>query len=82
MDEIPWDRVIQMHVAGHTENDNGTLLDTHDHIVKKAVWELYQQAWHKTGGVTTILEWDDNFLSFEDTWAEALKALPYQLDAE
>lgn len=78
LDAIPWERVIQVHVAGHTEQDDGTILDTHDHHVKPEVWELYRHVHERTGGVSTILEWDAGFLSFEETLAEANKAKAYQ----
>lgn len=68
---LPMDRVIQVHVAGHTEMPDGTILDTHDHAPKSEVWELYRHVYQATGGVSTILEWDANFLSFEETLAEA-----------
>lgn len=70
---VPLDRVIQIHLAGHT--DKGThVLDTHDNRVRDEVWAIYADVYPRTGGVSTLLEWDDNFLSFEDTWQEALKA--------
>jgi len=75
---IPYDRVIQVHVAGHSTRPNGTLLDTHDHQVRPEVWALYAYVHRRTGGVSTILEWDDHFLSFEETVAEALIAKEYQ----
>ncbi len=74
MRHMPYERVLQVHVAGHSELENGTILDTHDHHVKDQVWELYRHVDEQVGGVSTILEWDDHFLSFEDTLAEALKA--------
>ncbi|MCB1113401.1 MAG: DUF692 domain-containing protein [Chlamydiia bacterium] len=77
VNNIPMDRVIQIHLAGHV--DKGThCLDTHDQHVCDEVWKLYGEVWPRTKGVSTLLEWDDNFLSFEDTWAEALKAKAYQ----
>lgn len=76
--EIPWERVIQVHVAGHTVRDDGSILDTHDHHVADPVWELYQHAYERTGGVATLLEWDDRFLPLADTIAEADKARAYQ----
>jgi len=79
MYHIPWERVIQVHVAGHKNQPNGTVLDTHDNQVIDTVWELYRYAVEQTGGVSTILEWDENFLSFPETWAEACKAERYQL---
>ena len=74
---VPLDKVIQMHVAGHKECGD-YLLDTHDHPVKQTVWELYRHVYMKTGGVSTLLEWDANFLSFEETWAHAKEAKKYQ----
>lgn len=77
VNNIPMDRVIQIHLAGHI--DKGThCLDTHDQHVCDEVWKLYGEVWPRTAGVSTLLEWDDNFLSFEDTWNEALKAKAYQ----
>jgi uncharacterized protein (UPF0276 family) len=75
--KIPVERVLQIHLAGHT--DKGThVLDTHDSPVTDEVWRLYGQIYPLTGGVSTLLEWDDNFLSFEETWKEALKAKEFQ----
>lgn len=80
-ENIPLERVLQIHLAGHT--DKGThCLDTHDEPVCDKVWELYGEVYSLTGGVSTLLEWDDNFLSFEDTWKEALKAKAFQKSLE
>lgn len=74
---IPFERVIQIHLAGHM--DKGSyLLDTHDDFVTDAVWKIYGEVYPKTKGVSTLLEWDDNFLSFDATWKEALKAKEFQ----
>lgn len=74
---IPMDRVLQIHLAGHTDYD-AYVLDTHDDFVRDEVWALYAKIYPMTGGVSTLLEWDDNFISFEDTWKEALKAKKFQ----
>ena len=80
-ENIPIERVLQIHLAGHT--DKGTYcIDTHDEPVCDKVWELYGEVYKLTGGVSTLLEWDDNFLSFEDTWKEALKAKAFQKSLE
>jgi len=75
---IPYERVLQVHVAGHSELPDGLLLDTHDNYVEEQVWELYRTVHARTGGVTTVLEWDAEFLSFEETLAEAMKAKEIQ----
>ncbi len=74
---LPLERVIQIHLAGHS--DYGThLLDTHDNFVCDAVWEIYAEVYPQTRGVSTLLEWDEHFISFEQTWKEALKAKQFQ----
>ena len=64
IDSIPVERVVQFHLAGHS--DHGThLLDTHDHPVCDAVWTLYDRAVRRFGRVSTLIEWDDNIPDFE-----------------
>lgn len=74
---LPLDRVIQIHLAGHT-NHGRYLIDTHDHPVCDEVWEIYRQVYLKTQGVSTLLEWDDEFIPFDKTWEHALKAKEFQ----
>ncbi len=66
-------RVCQIHLAGHTDK-GAYVLDTHDNYVRDEVWDLYQIAYAGSGGVATMVEWDDNFLPFPETHAEVLKA--------
>ncbi|MGE3954088.1 MAG: DUF692 domain-containing protein [Parachlamydiales bacterium] len=74
---IPMERVLQIHLAGHTDHGD-YCLDTHNDYVRDEVWEIYAKVWPLTGGVSTLLEWDDDFVSFEETWKEALKAKAFQ----
>lgn len=70
---IPHERVVQFHLAGHT-NCGTHLIDTHDDHVIDPVWELYRLAHQLTGGVSTLLEWDANIPAFPVVHAEVLKA--------
>ncbi|MGE3314983.1 MAG: DUF692 domain-containing protein [Planctomycetaceae bacterium] len=70
---IPHDRVVQFHLAGHT-NCRTHLIDTHDGPVIDPVWELYRLAHELTGGVSTLLEWDASIPEFPVMHAEVLKA--------
>lgn len=81
VENIPFDRVLQIHLAGHTDHGE-YVLDTHDNYVRDDVWELYAEIYPKTSGVSTLLEWDDHFLSFQETWDEALKAKKFQHSLE
>ncbi len=63
IDAIPVERVVQYHLAGHS--DHGThLLDTHDHPIRDEVWSLYERAVRRFGAVSTLIEWDDNIPEF------------------
>ena len=76
-ENLPLDRVIQIHLAGHSDYD-AYVLDTHDNYVCDEVWKIYGEVYPRTRGVSTLLEWDDNYISFQQTWDEALKAKQYQ----
>lgn len=76
-ENIPLHRVLQIHLAGHSDYGD-YVLDTHDQSVRNEVWDLYAEIYPKTGGVSTLLEWDDQIPSLEQTWAEALKAKKFQ----
>jgi uncharacterized protein (UPF0276 family) len=70
---LPHERIVQIHLAG--QDDLGThIIDTHDRGVSDEVWELYRLAVQLTGGVSTLIEWDDRLPPFPQVHAEALKA--------
>ena len=73
---LPPDRIVQMHVAGH-QHCGDYIIDTHDSQVIGPVWELFRQAWLRTGGCATLLEWDNHIPAFEVYHAELLKARPF-----
>ncbi|HEY0312900.1 MAG TPA: DUF692 domain-containing protein [Allosphingosinicella sp.] len=73
---FPFERVVQMHIAGHQHLGNH-IVDTHDSPVATPVWELFRRAWRRTGGAGTLLEWDDRIPSFQDCCAELAKARQY-----
>lgn len=73
LEAFPFDRVVQMHLAGHT--DCGSyLLDTHDQPVTQGVWELFRLAWQRSNGASTLLEWDGDVPEFATLQQEILKA--------
>ncbi len=73
IDSVPVERVVQFHLAGHS--DHGSyLLDTHDHPIRPEVWALYWHAVGRFGPVPTLIEWDDNIPDFEVLAATANEA--------
>ncbi len=75
VDAIPADRVVQYHLAGHT-NKGTHILDTHSDHALEAVWELYRRALRRTGLVATLYEWDEDIPELAVLIAEAEKARP------
>jgi uncharacterized protein (UPF0276 family) len=55
---LPPGRVRQFHLAGHTDYGD-YCIDTHDHPVCDAVWELYRDAVRLFGEVPAMIERDD-----------------------
>jgi uncharacterized protein (UPF0276 family) len=78
---IPVDRVVQFHLAGHT--DNGThLLDTHDRPIGDPVWQLYREAVRRFGPVSTLIERDDRIPQLAEVAAEAEAARRIQREID
>lgn len=76
VNNIPPDRIVQMHLAGH-QHCGDYIVDTHDREVTDHVWELFRIMWQRTGGVSTLLEWDGNIPAFDIYHNEMLKAKEY-----
>ena len=73
LEAMPWDRVVQMHVAGHS--DNGThCIDTHIGPVVDPVWQLFGEAYRRCQGASVLLEWDAEIPEFDVVHAEAKRA--------
>ena len=71
---LPHERIVQMHLAGYDDSAGTHVVDTHDRPVSDATWELYATAVRLTGGVSTLVEWDDDLPPFPVVHAEVLKA--------
>lgn len=69
LDRIPQHRVVQFHLAGHT-NYGHYIIDTHDHPVIDSVWTLYAEAVRRFGAVSTMIERDDNIPPFHELLTE------------
>jgi uncharacterized protein len=67
---VPAHRVIQIHLAGHT-NYGKYIIDTHKGHVIDPVWDLYRQAIRHVGSVSTLIEWDTDIPPLETLLAEA-----------
>ena len=77
MRRLPLDRVVQIHIAGHTDR-GAYCIDTHDHVVIDPVWRLYEDVQAAAGPISTLLEWDDLIPEFPVVYAELQKARAYR----
>jgi uncharacterized protein (UPF0276 family) len=77
LERIPVDRVVQIHVAGHSVRPDGLILDTHGEPVRSEVYALLEHALRRIGPVPVLLERDQNFPDFDALLAEvrSLQAL-------
>ena len=78
LDSIPWDRVGEIHLAGHSIqqiDDAQIRIDDHGSPVRDAVWTLHQQALQHLGRrVPVMIEWDTDLPAFDALLDEAAKA--------
>lgn len=73
INNVPHERIVQIHVAGHT-NLGKYIIDTHRGPIIDPVWDLYRQTILRTGAVSTLIEWDDAIPVWSELAAEVDKA--------
>jgi hypothetical protein len=73
IDALPMERVVQFHVAGHTDNGSHCV-DTHIGPVIRPVWHLLRHAWRRGARASILLEWDAEIPSLDVVHREALRA--------
>lgn len=70
LDALPLDRTGYVHVAGHSVEPDGMLIDTHGAGVIDPVWSLLEAAYQRIGPVPTCLERDFNIPDLGQLTAE------------
>jgi uncharacterized protein len=73
LDRWPWDRVVQMHVAGGHRRD-GILIDSHAFPTSPEVWHILDEAVARSPVKGIILERDENLPPFGDLLDELKRA--------
>lgn len=58
--EIPGERIVYAHIAGHYQQEANLLVDTHGENVIDPVWQLLHQAYQQFDVFPTLLERDIN----------------------
>lgn len=67
---LPGERVAYIHVAGHHNEAEDLIVDTHGAAVIDPVWQLLDKAYQTLGPVPTLLERDFNFPPMAELLAE------------
>jgi hypothetical protein len=73
IDQMPRERVVQIHVAGHHVRSDALIIDTHGEAVRDEVYDLLEYTLHRVGPVPVLLERDQNFPPFADLVAEVTR---------
>lgn len=82
LDALPLERTCYVHVAGHYEEADGLLIDTHGAEVIDPVWQLLETAYQRIGGdIPTCLERDFNIPDLKQLTAEVAKIAQLQAAA-
>ncbi len=68
--QIPGQRIVYIHVAGHYNEADDLIVDTHGAPVIDPVWQLLDQTYRRFGVKPTLLERDFNIPSLDDLLAE------------
>ena len=68
--QLPADRVTYMHIAGHYNEADDLIIDTHGADVIDPVWQLLDAAYKKFGVMPTLLERDFNVPPLQDLLIE------------
>ncbi len=70
VDDLPLERVVQIHIAGHTRRSDGLRIDTHDRPVDAETTALLGRVLAKTGRVPVLLERDGRYPPLEALLSE------------
>lgn len=79
---MPSERIRYLHIAGHYDEADDLLVDTHGNAVKADVWQLLQHTYQCHGLLPTLLERDFNFPEVAELVAELDIIRQYQDEAE
>ncbi len=70
IESLPFERVVQLHIAGHTKTESGLIIDTHGRDVIEPVMELLAFTVERTGPVPVLLERDNDIPPLSDLITE------------
>ena len=75
---LPGERIAYVHIAGHYNEAEDLIVDTHGSDVIDPVWELLEKAYEEFGVMPTLLERDFNIPPFNELMSEVSQVKAYQ----
>ena len=81
LDALPAERVAYFHIAGHYNEAEDLIIDTHGADVIEPVWDLLDHAYGRFGPLPTLLERDFNFPPMEQLLGEVRRIRHHQAQA-
>lgn len=75
---LPAERVAYFHIAGHYNEAEDLIIDTHGADVIEPVWDLLDDAYERFGPLPTLLERDFNFPPIEHLLGEVRRIRRHQ----
>jgi uncharacterized protein len=76
--QIPKERIVYSHIAGHLQADEDVLVDTHGENIIDPVWALLDEAYQLFGTFPTLLERDTNIPPLRELMQEVNKIAEIQ----
>ncbi len=76
--QLPRERIVYSHIAGHLQVNDDVLVDTHGENIINPVWALLEQAYTLFGTFPTLLERDSNIPPLLELMQEVNKISAYQ----
>jgi len=83
LEQVPTERISYIHIAGHYDEAEDLLVDTHGTSVKDDVWQLLRFTYEKHGVIPTLLERDFNIPSAQELMSEVdqIKSIQQEFSA-
>ena len=76
--QLPRERIVYSHIAGHLQVKDNVLVDTHGENIIDPVWALLDEAYQLFGVFPTLLERDTNIPALPELMQEVNKIAAYQ----
>jgi len=76
--QMPTERLMYLHIAGHFDEAEDLKIDTHGQAVKEAVWQLLDFTYQTHGLQPTLLERDFNLPPFDALLEEVVQIHQHQ----